>query len=97
MRNQDACIERLWDNGRTVPVTTDEKLDGDWPGTPFTKGDDLMEVWTWFDMRHSKGLHYLMYEREGKDYTGEVCSVCNDETRTFQLRRDALDNESPNS
>lgn len=60
----EAEVERLWDNGRDVAVSEDGvTILHDWPGTPFKAGDDKLDVWRWFDARHPRGVHYLLYER----------------------------------
>lgn len=64
----DARLEGLWDDLTDVPVTEDADmrtvLDEDWHG--FAKGTDVEDIWRLFDERHSKGVYWLMYERDAK-------------------------------
>jgi hypothetical protein len=39
-------------------------LDEDWHG--FANGTDVEDIWRLFDERHSKGVYWLMYERDAK-------------------------------
>lgn len=61
----DKYLERLWDSLEDVPVIEDPDMrtviDCEWNG--FCKGTDVEDIWMWFDQRHSKGVHWLMYER----------------------------------
>lgn len=43
---------------------TNECLDVDWQG--WSKGTHREEIWHWFDENHSKGVGWLMNERETK-------------------------------
>lgn len=65
----DGKIERLWDGMTDIPFDEDE--DGDLCISqdygPFFKGDSREYIWYWFDKKHSKGIHYLLYEREDKN------------------------------
>lgn len=60
----DASIEQLWDGMTDIPF--DENEDGDLyilqDYGPFNKGDSREYIWHWFDKKHSKGVHYLLYE-----------------------------------
>lgn len=60
----DASIEQLWDGMTDIPFDEDE--DGDLYISqdygPFRKGDSREYIWHWFDQKHSKGVHYLLYE-----------------------------------
>ena len=63
----DGWIELAWKALGDVPTSDDEN--GDWvldeqfetPWVTFEKGTDVMDVWRWFDKKHSKGVHWLMY------------------------------------
>lgn len=57
----DEQLEKLWDELEDIPVDADECIEVDWNG--FEKGTDRYEIWHWFDERHSKGVHWLLYER----------------------------------
>lgn len=58
----DSMIEGLWDNFEDVPMDPEteciEEEFANWP-----KGTDRETIWHWFDRMHSKGVHYLLYER----------------------------------
>lgn len=62
----DGDIEKAWDDLSDVPFTEDKDgtlvLDCDWRNYP--KGTDRETIWHDFDMAHSKGVHYLIYERD---------------------------------
>lgn len=58
----DKEIERLWDELEDVPTDENECIDIDWHG--WSKGTHREEIWYWFDEHHSKGVGWLMNERE---------------------------------
>lgn len=62
---RDRELEKLWDEMIDVPFDEDENgdmyLSRDYG--PFHKDDCREEIWHWFDERHSRGVHYLLYER----------------------------------
>lgn len=58
----DIEIEKLWDELEDVPIDENECLDIDWHG--WSKGTHREEIWHWFDEHHSKGVGWLMNERE---------------------------------
>lgn len=70
MKYSDEELEKLWREFDDVPF--DEDKDGDlilavdWNG--FEKGTDRETIretiWHWFDVQHSKGVHYLFYGQE---------------------------------
>lgn len=64
MKLTDAEIEKLWDELEDVPIDEDEYLDIDWK--VWSKGTHREEIWHWFDENHSKGVGWLMNERETK-------------------------------
>lgn len=58
----DRDLEQLWDTLTDIPIDPDtEQIDTDWH--IFTKGTDRIDIWRWFDERHTKGVHWLLYER----------------------------------
>lgn len=85
----DKKLEKLWDEMTDIPFDEDE--DGDLYLSrdygPFYKGDSREEIWHWFDHRHSKGIHYLLYER----VTGEKPTI---HTLTI-ISYPAVDNKPP--
>lgn len=58
----DAQIESIWDVFGDVSLDEDECLENEWFGFP--KGTDKIDIWRWFDEHHSKGVYYLLYERD---------------------------------
>ena len=64
---KDTYFEEKWDELADVPF--EESSEGkmylacDW--LEFKAGEDKEEIWRWFDRNHSKGIHWLLYEREG--------------------------------
>lgn len=60
----DEALEKMWDELADVPVDENECIDIDWHG--WDKGTHREEIWHWFDERHSKGVGWLMSERETK-------------------------------
>ena len=64
----DEDIEKAWDDLSDVPFTEDRDgtlvLDCDWRNYP--QGTDRETIWHNFDMAHSKGVHYLIYERDAE-------------------------------
>lgn len=64
MKMTDKEIEKLWDELEDVPTDEDECIDVDWHG--WSKGTHREEIWYWFDEQHSKGVGWLMNERETK-------------------------------
>lgn len=62
----DGDIEKAWDDLSDVPFTEDRDgtlvLDCNWRNYP--QGTDRETIWHDFDMAHSKGVHYLIYERD---------------------------------
>ena len=60
----DEALEKMWDELEDVPVDENECIDINWHG--WIKGTHREEIWHWFDERHSKGVGWLMIERETK-------------------------------
>lgn len=60
----DEKLEAMWDEFGDIPIDEDECIDVDWQG--WSKGTHREEIWHWFDERHSKGVGWLMNERETK-------------------------------
>ena len=62
----DGWLEMAWEALGDVPT---KDTDNDWilderfetPWVTFEKGVSVMDVWRWFDKKHSKGVHWLMY------------------------------------
>lgn len=64
---EEAEIEALWDGLTDVPMNPDtERIEEDyyiWPAGTYRE-----DIWYWFDENYSKGVYWLMYE---KDRRGE--------------------------
>ncbi len=62
----DLFLESLWDELGDVPFDENESgeliLAEDW--YQFKAGTEQDEIWHWFDENHSKGVYYLLYEKE---------------------------------
>lgn len=61
---EDDC----WDELTDIPVDENECLDIDW--LFWDKGTHREEIWEWFDYNHSKGVYWLIYEREKEEDRG---------------------------
>lgn len=62
----DGWLELAWQSLGDVPTDSsgdhwviDEEFETPW--AKFEKGTCVMDVWRWFDQKHSKGLHWLIY------------------------------------
>lgn len=59
----DNKIEELWDELTDIPMNPDTECIEDafyiWP-----KGTFREDIWRWFDVHHSRGVYYLLYERQ---------------------------------
>jgi len=63
LAERDAKLEKMWAELEDVPVDPNtEKLDE--PFNHFPVGTDKKDIWNWFDLRHSKGIAFLLSERE---------------------------------
>jgi len=65
-KQQDMLLEKEWDEFSGILFDEDEEgnliLSEDW--NRFRKGSSRDEIWAYFDGYHSKGVRYLLYERE---------------------------------
>lgn len=69
MKIDDAMIQDLWCELSDIGFVEDKEkrlvLATDWhvPEILFySKGTDLMDIWKWFDERHTKGVAWLVNE-----------------------------------
>lgn len=63
LRDRDEMLEELWEKLGDVPMDPEtECLEA--PFLFFPVGTEKMELWRWFDERHSKGVVYLLYHDE---------------------------------
>lgn len=61
LKERDEDIEDLWCQLEDVAMNPEtECLEASFLGFP--EGTHREEIWHWFDERHSKGVHYLLYE-----------------------------------
>ena len=64
----DQEVENIWKEFEDVPMDEDSNgelvLTHDW--RQFKAGTTRTEIWKWFDEAHSKGINWLLYEREDK-------------------------------
>ena len=58
----DEFLEAMWDELEDVPIDENECIDIDWRNCSI--GTHREEIWHWFDENHSKGVGWLMNERE---------------------------------
>lgn len=62
LKYDDEKIESLWDELEDVPTDENDCLKSEFLSFPI--GTHREEVWYWFDEHHSRGVGYLMNERE---------------------------------
>ena len=71
LKERDAALEELWAKFADVPMNPEtEKLESSF--LHFPAGTNRMEVWRWFDDRHSKGVSFLLY---GIQADGRRCEI----------------------
>lgn len=64
----DELLENMWKQLEDIPCDEDQdssvglRLAKSW--WRFRKGTDIMDVWDFFNRRHSKGIIHLLYELE---------------------------------
>lgn len=65
----DQEVENIWKEFEDVPMDEDSNgelvLAHDW--RHFRKGTSRTEIWEWFATNHSKGIPWLLYDRERED------------------------------
>ena len=60
LRERDALLEELWKQFGDVPMDpSTETMEA--PFLDFPAGTSRVDIWRWFDERHSKGIAYLIY------------------------------------
>lgn len=58
LRERDALLEELWKQFGDVPMDpSTETMEA--PFLDFPAGTSRVDIWRWFDERHSKGIAYL--------------------------------------
>lgn len=82
-KTQDELVEAMWDtfvDVNTVDVLNEkghmeERIEQNW--FCFCKGTDRVDVLRWFDIHHSKGVNWLLYDRDCKDdTTADKKAIC---------------------
>lgn len=64
-KRYDKLLEKLWDGLEDIPFYEkdgEQYIEEDY--FEFQKGTAREDIWHWFDERHSKGVHFLLYEYE---------------------------------
>jgi len=60
LQERDKRLEEMWDGLADVPFDPKtECIEDDY--LCFPAGTERMDIWRWFDARHSKGVAYLLY------------------------------------
>lgn len=68
MNKLDNLLERLWCGLEDIPFYEEDGvqyIEEDY--LEFEEGTSKEDIWHWFDERHSKGVHFLLYEYEIKE------------------------------
>lgn len=64
--SKDREIEKLWADFADVPMNPEtECMEADF--LHFPAGTHREEIWRWFDEKHSKGVHFLLYGPEARN------------------------------
>lgn len=67
--SKDKEIEKLWADFADVPMNPEtECMEADF--LHFPAGTHREEIWHWFDEKHSKGVHFLLYGPEARSGMG---------------------------
>lgn len=73
LEERDRELEELWDQFGDVPMDPEtEKIEEPFAGFP--AGTDREDIWHWFDLRHSKGVAFLLYG-DGTDRTDQIAKL----------------------
>lgn len=65
MNKLDNLLEKLWDGLEDIPFYEEDGeqyIEENY--LDFEEGTSKEDIWHWFDERHSKGVHFLLYEYE---------------------------------
>lgn len=66
LRERDALLEELWKRFGDVPMDpSTETMEA--PFLDFPAGTSRVDIWHWFDERHSKGIAYLLYNEDASN------------------------------
>lgn len=73
LNDRDKILEGLWEEFGDVPMNPDtERIEEAFLGFPTGTGRE--EIWHWFDIRHSRGVAYLLYG-DGIDRTDQFAKM----------------------
>ena len=87
---RDALLEELWKRFGDVPMDpSTETMEA--PFLDFPAGTSRVDIWRWFDERHSKGVAYLLYNEDASNaasitsllHCQKLCTECDSETCVF--------------
>ena len=73
-------VEKLWQFFGEIPIDDEDAILEEFLG--FSEGTDRIEIWHWFDERHSKGVAFLLYGEEAVScstmaaYYESLCQDC---------------------
>ena len=90
LRARDALLEELWKQFGDVPMDpSTETMEA--PFLDFPAGTSRVDIWRWFDERHSKGIAYLIYNEDASNaasitsllHCQKLCTECCSETCVF--------------
>lgn len=90
LRERDALLEELWKQFGDVPMDpSTETMEA--PFLDFPAGTSRVDIWRWFDERHSKGIAYLLYNEDASNaasitsllHCQKLCTECCSETCVF--------------
>lgn len=90
LRARDALLEELWKRFGDVPMDpSTETMEA--PFLDFPAGTSRVDIWRWFDERHSKGIAYLIYNEDASNaasitsllHCQKLCTECCSETCVF--------------
>lgn len=65
IRKLDNLVEKIWNGLEDIPFyeeDSEQYIEENY--LDFEEGTSKEDIWHWFDERHSKGIHYLLYEYE---------------------------------
>lgn len=73
LEERDRELEELWNQFGDTPMDPEtEKIEE--PFVDFPAGTDREDIWHWFDLRHSRGVAYLLYG-DGVDRTDQIAKL----------------------
>lgn len=77
LKDRDELLEELWSQFGDIPMNPEtECIEAPFLG--WGPGVNRMEIWHWFDRRHSKGVAHLLYSGEicGTDRPAKLVYIC---------------------